>query len=150
MRESRERRSVPPHRPDHFVASSFARKLAEIERGLREPVLGVGNLEVSRDFTDVRDIVRAWRLAALHGRPGEAYNVCSGVAVPIRVVLDILLGLVDRKVEIRADPSLFRPGEIDVLSGDSTRFAGATGWRPEIPLEKTLEDLLEWWRDRLR
>ncbi len=135
-----------PGRPPHFVASSFAKQLAEIERGLREPVLHVGNLNVARDFTDVRDIARAWRLAALSGQPGEAYNVCSGRPTPIRKILDILLEKTTVEVEIQTDPTLLRTGEIESLYGDSSLFSEATGWQPEIPLEQTLGDLLQWWR----
>lgn len=135
-----------PGRPPHFVASSFAKQLAEIERGLREPVLHVGNLNVARDFTDVRDIARAWRLAALSGQPGETYNVCSGRPTPIRKILDILLEKTTVKVEIQTDPTLLRTGEIESLYGDSSLFSEATGWQPEIPLEQTLGDLLQWWR----
>ena len=135
-----------PGRPPQFVASSFAKQLAEIERGLHEPVMHVGNLDVARDFTDVRDIARAWRLAALHGRPGEAYNVCSGHPTPIRRILELLLEKTSIKVEVRTDPSLLRTGEIQSLYGDRTLFCQATGWQPEIQLEQTLTDLLQWWR----
>jgi GDP-4-dehydro-6-deoxy-D-mannose reductase len=135
-----------PGRPPHFVASSFAKQLAEIERGLHEPVMHVGNLDVARDFTDVRDIARAWRLAALHGRPGEAYNVCSGHPTPIRRILELLLEKTNIKVEVRTDPSLLRTGEIQSLYGDHALFCQATGWQPEIQLEQTLTDLLQWWR----
>ncbi len=136
-----------PGRPPHFVASSFAQQLAEIERGLREPVIHVGNLDVARDFTDVRDIARAWRLAALHGRPGEAYNVCSGRPTPIRRILDILLEETDIKVEVRTDAELLRTGEIQSLYGNRALFSKTTGWQPEIELEQTLIDLLQWWRE---
>ncbi|RLE27700.1 MAG: hypothetical protein DRJ61_17175 [Acidobacteria bacterium] len=135
-----------PGRPPQFVASSFAKQLAEIEAGLHEPVLHVGNLDVARDFTDVRDIARAWRLAALHGRAGEAYNVCSGRPTPIRRILDILLEETGIKVEIQTDPTLMRTGEIESLYGDPSLFTKVTGWQPEIPLEQTLGDLLQWWR----
>ena len=138
-----------PGRPDHFVASSFARQLAEIERGLREPALMVGNLDVARDFTDVRDVVHAWRLAALHGPPGSVFNVCSGHPTTIRSMLDMLLALVDREVEVRVDPSLLRSGEIEVLYGDRSLFTEMTGWEPRNPLKRTLEDLLDWWRHRV-
>jgi GDP-4-dehydro-6-deoxy-D-mannose reductase len=137
-----------PGRPPHFVASSFARQLAESEAGLRDPVIQVGNLDVARDFTDVRDVVRAWRLAALHGRPGEAYNVCSGRPTQIRSILNTLLAMADVDIEITRDTSLLRTGEIEILFGDRSRFTEVTGWRPDCPLEKTLGDLLDWWRER--
>lgn len=135
-----------PGRPPHFVASSFAKQIAEIEQGLREPVIQVGNLDVSRDFTDVRDVARAWRLAALHGRAGEAYNVCSGRPTLIRKLLDILLDATDISIDIETDPTLLRAGEIDSLFGDRSMFSNTTGWRPSIELEQTLVDLLQWWR----
>lgn len=138
-----------PGRPPHFVASSFARQLAEIELGRREPVLRVGDLDVARDFSDVRDVVRAWRLAALEGEPGAAYNVCSGRATPIRRILDTLVDAATAAVDVTTDPALLRTGEIMSLAGDNSAIAEATGWRPEIPLEKTLIDLLEWWREEL-
>ncbi len=139
-----------PGRPPHFVASSFAKQLAEIERGLLEPVIHVGNLDVERDFTDVRDITRAWRLAALHGRPGEAYNVCSGSPTPIRRILGLLLEKTNIEVEVRTDASLLRTGEIKSLYGNHSLFSETTGWQPEIPLEQTLGDLLQWWRKTVR
>ena len=138
-----------PGRPPHFVASSFAKQIAEIEQGQCDPVIHVGNLDVARDFTDVRDIARAWRLAALHGRPGEAYNVCSGRPTSIRQLLDILLEETDIKVEVRTDAELLRTGEIQTLYGNRTLFSETTGWQPEIPLEQTLTDLLQWWRERV-
>ncbi len=138
-----------PGRPDRFVASSFARQLAEIEAGLRPPLLEVGNLDAVRDFTDVRDVVRAYWLAARGGRPGAVYNVCSGRPVAIREVLDRLLALSDVPVDVRMDPGRLRQAEVAVLYGDPGRFHAATGWQPEIPLEKTLEDLLEYWRGRI-
>lgn len=138
-----------PGRPAHFVASSFAKQIAEIEQGLREPVIQIGNIDVARDFSDVRDIARAWRLAALHCRPGEAYNVCSGRPTPIRKILDILLGATDISIERETDPTLLRPGEIASLYGDRSLFSDTTGWRPSIELEKTLFDLLQWWRKHI-
>lgn len=138
-----------PGRPPQFVASSFAKQLAEIERGLREPVIHAGNLDVARDFTDVRDIAKAWRLAALRGRPGEAYNVCSGRPTPIRRLLDLLLEKTSIEVEVRTDAGLLRTGEIESLYGDRTLFSRTTGWQPEISLEQTLADLLQWWRENV-
>ena len=109
-------------------------------------MIHVGNLDVARDFSDVRDIARAWHLAALHARPGEAYNVCSGRPTPIRKLLEILIAKTQVEVEIRTDTSLLRAGEIERLFGDRSLFSDATGWQPEIELEQTLADLLNWWR----
>ncbi|NOZ94449.1 MAG: GDP-mannose 4,6-dehydratase [Acidobacteria bacterium] len=138
-----------PGRPDRFVASSFARQLAEIEAGLRPPFLQVGNLKVVRDFTDVRDVARAYWLAAQRGRPGAVYNVCSGRPVAIEELLNRLLVLSGLSVDVQMDPGRLRQAEVPVLYGDPGRFQAATGWQAEIPLEVTLRDLLEDWRQRV-
>jgi len=138
-----------PGRPDCFVASSFARQIAEIEAGLRPPLLEVGNLDAVRDFSDVRDVVRAYWLAARRGRPGAAYNVCSGRPVAIRELLDRLLSLSTAPAEVRLDPGRLRQADVPALYGDPRRFREATGWRAEIPLERTLGDLLDHWRARI-
>ena len=138
-----------PGRPERFVASSFARQIAEIERGARPPLLRVGNLDVVRDFTDVRDVVRAYRLAAERGRPGAVYNVCSGAKVSVRELLGTLLEVAGVEAEVEVDPELLRPAEIPAVWGDHGRLTADTGWRPAIPLERTLADLLAWWRRRL-
>ena len=137
-----------PRQPAEYVASSFARQIARIERGLQPPVLEVGNLEARRDFVDVRDVVRAYRLAARHATPGSAYNVCSGRAVSIRQLLDTLLELARCPVDVRPDPDRMRPADIPLLIGDPSRFHEATGWSPAIPLDETLRALLDWWRDQ--
>jgi len=139
-----------PRRGEVFATSSFAKQIAEIEAGRREPVILVGNLEARRDFTDVRDVVKAYYLACTRGEPGEVYNIASGKAVTIREVLDILLGLAQREVEVKEDPSRMRPSDVPVLCGDATKFTQATGWKPGIPLEQTLSDLLDYWRERFR
>ena len=139
-----------PRRQPQFVASSFARQIARIERGLDPPRLAVGNLDTVRDFTDVRDVVRAYWLAATDGRAGEAYNVCSSRGVVIRDMLDLLLGRSDAEIEVEVDPERLRPADIPILVGDGTRFTEATGWQPEIKFERTLGDLLEWWRSELK
>jgi len=138
-----------PRRSAEFVASNFARQIARIERELDPPRLAVGNLEAVRDFSDVRDVVRAYRLAAARARAGEAYNVCSGNGVSIRELLDLLLDRSEAEIEVAVDPARLRPADIPMLVGDGSRFADATGWRPEIPLEQTLGDLLEWWRSEV-
>lgn len=138
-----------PRRPPQFVASSFAYQIARIERGFDPPRLAVGNLEAIRDFTDVRDVARAYWLAATHGIPGDAYNVCSSRHTSIRRVLDILLTDSEVEVEVEVDPSRLRAADIPYLVGDHTRFSSVTGWQPEIPLVKTLSDLLDWWRENV-
>ncbi|MGQ9729517.1 MAG: GDP-mannose 4,6-dehydratase, partial [Candidatus Fervidibacter sp.] len=111
-----------PRRPEAFVDSGFAWQIARIEAGLQEPIIHVGNLDAKRDFTDVRDIVRAYWLALEKGEPGEVYNICSGKAWSIREVLEMLLNMANTKVEIRQDQSRMRPSDVPVLVGDSTKF----------------------------
>ena len=138
-----------PRRGEVFVTSNFARQIAEIEKGLRGPVIHVGNLESVRDFTDVRDMVRAYWLALEHGEPGAVYNICSGKGYPIRQVLETLLALAQVKVEIREDPERMRPSDVPVLVGDCSRFRRITGWAPTIPFDTTLADVLSYWRQRV-
>lgn len=138
-----------PRQSDAFVTSSFARQVAEIEAGLREPVLHVGNLDARRDITDVRDTVRAYEALARAGTPGRVYNVCSGVAHRIGDLLETLLRLGRRSITVRQDPARLRPSDNPVVLGDPSRLAADTGWRAEIPIETTLADLLAWWRARV-
>ncbi len=138
-----------PRRGVVFAASNFAKQIAEIEAGVREPVLEVGNLDTLRDFTDVRDVARAYWLAILYGEPGEVYNIARGHAYAIREIVDILRGLAQKEFVIRQDPARMRPSDVPILLGDCSRFHQLTGWVPEIPFERTLQDLLDYWRDRL-
>ena len=140
---------IGPGQSEHFVASAFARQVARIEAGLQEPVLHVGNLEAQRDFTDVRDMVRAYLLAITRGEPGEVYNIGSGKAHTIQSLLDAFLSGSKVPVEVRQDPARMRPSDIPVLVCDASRFRGCTGWVPEIPLEQTLRDILDYWRERV-
>ena len=130
---------------DRFVASALAHRVArnEIEDG---EVVPVGNLTPRRDFTDVRDVVRAYRLLVQHGAPGEVYNVCSGHDVAVAELAEQLVQLADRPMRLEADAALQRPVDIPVLRGDNTRLRTTTGWTPEIPLHQTLADLLAHWR----
>ena len=139
-----------PGRGEAFAESSFARQLAEIEVGLRPPVIDVGNLEAVRDFSDVRDVVRAYWLLLERGRAGEVYNVCSGRGVRLRELLERLVALSGLEVELRLDPARLRPSDIPELVGDPGRVEAETGWRPVLPLERTLRDLLEHWRAVVR
>ena len=139
-----------PRRGDVFVTSNFARQIAEIEAGRREPVIHVGDLTPQRDFTDVRDIVRAYWLSLEHCTAGEVYNIASGKAYRIQEILDLLLGNSDRDIEVREDPARLRPSDVPLLLGDNSRFCEATGWAPEIPFEQTTKDLLDYWRERIR
>jgi GDP-4-dehydro-6-deoxy-D-mannose reductase len=138
-----------PRRGDVFVSSNFSKQIATIEKGKGEPVIKVGNLEARRDFTDVRDMVKAYWLALEKGEAGDVYNLGSGKDVTIQKMLDILLTFSDLDIEIRQDPVRMRPSDVEVLLADTTKFHDLTGWEPEIPLEKTLEDLLDYWRERV-
>ncbi|MCH7923733.1 MAG: GDP-mannose 4,6-dehydratase [Nitrospinae bacterium] len=138
-----------PRRGDVFVCSNFAKQIAEIEAGRKEPVLFAGNLKAKRDFTDVRDMVRAYWLATERCEPGEVYNICSGVAYAIEEVAEMLLAMTDVPIEIRQDPARMRPSDVPVLQGDNTKFVKATGWLPSIPFEQTLGDILNYWRERV-
>ncbi len=138
-----------PRRGEVFVTSNFARQIAEIEKGLREPVVLVGNLDSVRDFTDVRDMVRAYWLALEKGVPGDVYNICTGRGYTARQVLDILLDLAHVQVTVREDPARMRPSDVTLLVGDCSKFQSVTGWRPTIPFEVTLKDLLDYWRKRV-
>jgi GDP-4-dehydro-6-deoxy-D-mannose reductase len=137
-----------PRRGPVFVASDFAKQIADIEKGLKPPVLHVGNLEARRDFTDVRDMVRGYWLALEKCEPGEVYNLCSGRDYSIQRVLDLLLGMTKVKIEVRQDRMRLRPSDVPVLLGDCTKFKLATGWEPVIPFEQTLQDMLDFWRAR--
>jgi GDP-4-dehydro-6-deoxy-D-mannose reductase len=138
-----------PRRGDVFVTSNFAKQIAEIEAKKREPVMMVGNLEAKRDFTDVRDTVRAYHLSLEKCEAGEVYNICSGKAWSIREMLDKLLAMANIEVEVRQDPARMRPSDVELLLGDNSKLSGATGWEPTIPFEKTLGDLLDYWRVRV-
>lgn len=138
-----------PRRGEQFAESSFARQLAEIEAGRRPPWVEVGNLDAVRDFTDVRDVVRAYWALLDRGAPGEVYNVCSGRGVKMTDLLEELVTLSGLEVEIRVDPSRLRPLDVPVVVGDPSRLRAATGWHASIPLSRTLRDLLDHWRERV-
>ncbi len=139
-----------PRRGDVFVTSNFARQIAEIEAGGREPTILVGNLKAVRDYTDVRDIVRGYWLLLERGDPGQVYNLCSGRGWAIQEILDFLLGeSINTSIRVREDPARLRPSDVPVLIGDCSRL-NALGWKPRIPFEQTLRDLLGYWRERAR
>jgi GDP-4-dehydro-6-deoxy-D-mannose reductase len=137
-----------PGRGEAFAESSFARQIAEIEAGLRPHVLRVGNLDAVRDFADVRDVVRAYWLLLEKGEAGSVYNVCTGRGRRIRELLDALLASTRARVEVRVDPERLRPSDVPVQVGDPSRLRAATSWEPRVPLEETLLDLLDDWRQR--
>jgi len=138
-----------PGQSDRFVCSTFARQVAELETRDAPRRLRVGNLEARRDFTDVRDIVRAYGLALEHGVAGAVYNLASGRPRPVRWVAETLAAAARAPIEIVHDPERDRPVDLPVVQGSAARFTELTGWRPDIPLEKTLADLLDDWRERV-
>ena len=138
-----------PRRGESFVCSNFAKQIAMIEKGRRKPIIYVGNLDAKRDFTDVRDMVKGYWLIMQKGKPGDVYNICSGKAYSIKKVLDILLSFSKKKIKIKQDPARMRPSDVPILLGDCTKMKRLTGWQPHIPFEQTLEDTLNYWRDRV-
>lgn len=138
---------VGPRQAPAFFAPGVARRLALIEAGREEPVVSVGNLDARRDLTDVRDTVQAYHELMRIGQPGRVYNVCSGRVFSMREVLDGLLAAARVKVEVRQDPSRYRPQDASIIAGSPRRIAEEIGWTPRIPLERTLHDLLDSWRD---
>ena len=138
-----------PRRGDTFAESNFAKQIALIEKGKQEPVVHVGKVEAKRDYTDVRDMVKGYLLAAEKCDPGDVYNICTGNAVKIADVLALLLSYSKIKVEIKPDPDRMRPSDVPILLGDNSKFVAKTDWKPEIAFEKTMEDLLNYWRERV-
>jgi GDP-4-dehydro-6-deoxy-D-mannose reductase len=139
---------IGPGQSPRFVAAALASRIAEAERTGGDAIT-VGRLDTRRDFTDVRDIVQAYRLLALHGESGEAYNVCSGDDVSIDEIAQQLVGMAKYSMRLVPDPALQRPADVPVLRGDATKLQRATGWAPTFPLRQTLHDMLEDWRRRL-
>ncbi len=138
-----------PRRGEVFVTSNFAKQVAEIEAGLRDPVIYVGDLRPRRDYSDVRDVVRGYWILLERGEAGEVYNLCSGRSWAIRQVLDFLLEQSRVKgIAVQTDPTRLRPSDVMVLEGDPSKIEKATGWKVEIPFERTLKDLLAYWRQR--
>jgi GDP-4-dehydro-6-deoxy-D-mannose reductase len=136
---------VGPGQSPNFVVSSFAKKIADIEKG-RENLMKIGNLSSKRDFTDVRDMVKAYFLALEKGEPGEVYNLGSGTSYQISDILNMMLGLSTANISTEEDPSLMAPSDDPELLCDPSKFTTLTGWKAEIPIEKTLSDTLDYWR----
>ncbi|MCK4518711.1 MAG: GDP-mannose 4,6-dehydratase [Candidatus Omnitrophica bacterium] len=139
-----------PRRGEVFVCSNFAKQIAKIEKGRQEPVIRVGNLEARRDFTDVRDMVRAYWLALEKGEAGEVYNICSGRAYSIKEVLDIIVEFSKVDVKIEQDPARMRPSDVQILLGDNSKFVKQTGWQPKIKFEDSMKNLLDYWREKIK
>lgn len=138
----------PGQRPD-FATSDFAKQIAGAELGKRKAALKVGNLSVRRDFTDVRDIVRAYGMALAYCIPGEVYNICSGRVYALSEVVEIYLGLAKVKMKVEPEEERLRHADVHVIIGDASKFKLTTGWKAEISLEKSLSDVLDYWRDIL-
>lgn len=138
-----------PRRGEVFVDSNFAKQIALIEKKKAEAVLSVGNLTAQRDFTDVRDVVKAYHLSLQKCDFGDVYNICSEKTRTMQDVLDMLLKMTKVKVTIKQDPKRMRPSDVQILLGDCSKFRNKTGWKPTIPYEKTLEDTLNFWRERV-
>ncbi|HKW94501.1 MAG TPA: GDP-mannose 4,6-dehydratase [Methylomirabilota bacterium] len=138
-----------PRRGDVFATANFAKQIAEIEAGLRQPILRVGDLKPRRDYSDVRDIVRGYWLLLERGEPGEVYNLCSGRSWVIQEVLDFLLQQAARGITIEVDPARLRPSDVMILEGDPGKIQRSIGWQVEIPFHQTLSDLLAHWRQRI-
>jgi len=140
---------IGPRQNERFVASYFARQIAEIEAGLRPPTMRVGNMAAQRDFTDVRDIVKAYRLALWHGKPGEVYNVGTGKPRSVQELLDRMLAMSTAAIHVEVDKTLFRTADIPISYCDASKLQQHTGWQPTIPFEQTVCDILDDWRRRV-
>ncbi len=136
---------IGPGQSPNFAVPALAKRIVEATAS-GTATIPVGNLSARRDFTDVRDVVRAYRLLIESGEPGGVYNMCSGRDVSIQDIAETLLALAGTSLEFEVDPALVRPVEVPVLRGDPARLAAATGWKPEIPLDQTLADVLAYWR----
>jgi len=138
-----------PRQDPFFAASGWARRIADIERGRWKPAtIAVGNLDARRDLTDVRDTVRAYTLMVDGGRHGDVLNVCSGVAIEIRALLERLIARARVPIGVSVDTARYRPNDTPLIVGDPTRIRERLGWSPRIPLDQALDDLLEYWRSQ--
>lgn len=137
---------IGPRQSPQFVVSSFAKQIAEIEKGKRRPILYVGNLDAKRDFTNVEDMVSAYLLALEKGKEGDVYNIGTGISYKISDILQKLISLSSSKIRIKVDKALFRPSDTPELVCDNRKFTNLTGWKPKISIEQTLEDTLDYWR----
>lgn len=139
-----------PGQTTTFALPSFASQIAAVEAGRSEPVIEAGNLDVVRDFLDVRDVVRAYRLILERGEPGEAYNICSGKPIRMEKLLELLVSFSRTKIAVRKVQSRMRPADIPYLVGDNSKLKAHTGWQPHYEIEQTLSELLTYWRARVK
>lgn len=140
---------IGPTQASIFVVSDFCRQVAEIEKGIREPVMYVGNLNSMRDFTDVRDVVRAYVMLMENGKAGETYNVGSGHAVTIKEILDLIISLSDKSIKFEIDKNKIRPVDVPIIEADISKIYELTGWKAEIPLRQTISETLNYWREKV-
>lgn len=138
---------IGPRQSPQFVVSSFAKQIAEIEKGKREPTLRVGNLDAKRDFTNVKDMVAAYVLAIEKGKDGEVYNIGTGTSYKISDILNRLVLLSSKRIKIEEEEGLLRPSDNPELICDASKFVKLTAWKPEVPIERTLKDTLDYWRN---
>jgi len=138
-----------PRRGEVFICSNFAKQIAEIEKGKKEPVIYVGNLDAKRDFTDVRDIVHAYWLCLEKGKEGDVYNIGTGKAYSMKEILVLLISMSKVNVDFEIDRARLRPSDVPILFSDCTKFNKLTGWAPRIPFSQSLQDLLEYWRESI-
>jgi GDP-4-dehydro-6-deoxy-D-mannose reductase len=138
---------IGPRQTDAFAVPAFSKQIAEAEKGLRPPVIKVGNLTAKRDFTDVRDIVRAYVLLAEKGTPGETYNVGSGKAISLQEILDTLLSLTNMPIQVEQDPKRMRPSDVPVIEADISKLKSEVHWKRQFAIEDTLKDVLDYWRE---
>lgn len=137
---------IGPGQASMFVVSDFCKQVAEIEKGLREPVMKVGNLAAKRDFTDVRDVVKAYVALVEAGVAGETYNVGSGNAQAIQDILNLIVSMSTAEIRVEIDPNKLRPVDVPIIEADITKLNQLTGWKPQIPLAQTIKETLDYWR----
>ena len=140
---------IGPNQTPMFVVADFCKQVAEIEKGIKEPVMYVGNLTAKRDFTDVRDVVKAYALLVKEGKRGETYNVGTGHALAIQEILDTIISMSDKSIEVKIDPDRLRPVDVPIIEPDIRKINECTGWKPQILLSQTLKKTLEYWRGQL-
>lgn len=139
---------IGPNQTPLFVVADFCKQVAQIEAGKQEAVIKVGNLAAKRDFTDVRDVVRAYGMLMEKGEAGETYNIGSGHAIAIDEILKMIVAKSKADIKVEIDPAKLRPVDVPVIEADSAKLREITGWKPQISLEQTIEETLNYWRDR--
>lgn len=139
---------IGPRQDGNFAIPSFVKQIVDIEKGLKEPVIKVGNLDAKRDFLDVRDVCEAYYLAITKGTPGEAYNLGSGRVYRMKEILEMLISYSKVDIKVEVDKNLLRPSDMPILLADYSKFHEATGWKPRYKIEQTLKDILEYWRNK--